>query len=604
VKRLITALLVFSAAAGAATELAVKKTGKSLEIRAKVDAAGDVELRLHSFRNGRISSFREVSPLDPHPRTEWPADRETWYPVVDVELEPGMEGVAMFDPAARSMYAVNGMFYREMKPLGSRVAIPRERLEPWENSLFVETAAARLASFYLRKRIPAASGEIRHVLRLLSEDWSGSVSLHAVDAAGETRELQNARVSGAAPGPEMFFGGEGIEQQRLIRSLAATVDYTLRSQNRDPHSPTRGGLFLFYDLDASVYRSSHWIWGWGPSVKLLLDTAHIPAVASRFGAGGLRRAADEIGKASLRFEIGQKGHPVQGIPVSRWDRSIVFDHGHKEAVTPSDANFLSGWAWVPLYEATKNRAYLDAAIRLAAATDHLSRQFDLIPQNYWRDTETWSNFTLDESGFGAEGLAELYRVTGREEYRELGRRYIEQHLAKLHREDGLWDRMWLRNEGRPAPTLRNTRAAGWAAEGLMASHRMTGDGKYLDLAKRMAEHLMQSQNREGYWTFHFPQPKEEVGIAAKGTALWALLFYRLYDATRDERHLKAARKALQWLMANQYAGPDPEANGSVYDRNQNSAVGYRPWFRVSCTYGSAFFGLAVLEEIRVQRARY
>jgi hypothetical protein len=53
-------------------------------------------------------------------------------------------------------------------------------------------------------------------------------------------------------------------------------------------------------------------------------------------------------------------------------------------------------------------------------------------------------------------------------------------------------------------------------------------------------------------------------------------------------------------MANQYTGPDPDAAGSVWDRNNNSAVGYRPWFRVSCTYGSAFFGLAVLEELRLQ----
>jgi uncharacterized protein YyaL (SSP411 family) len=137
-------------------------------------------------------------------------------------------------------------------------------------------------------------------------------------------------------------------------------------------------------------------------------------------------------------------------------------------------------------------------------------------------------------------------------------------------------------------------------EGLLAAHRMMPDGRYLEPAKRMADSLLRGQAPEGYWAYNFARGKDEVGIAQKGTALWSLLFYRLYAATGDPKHLEAARKALAGLLANQYAGPDAEAKGSVYESTPGSAVGYRPWFRVSCTYGSAFFGLAVLEELRLQ----
>ena len=241
--------------------------------------------------------------------------------------------------------------------------------------------------------------------------------------------------------------------------------------------------------------------------------------------------------------------------------------------------------------------------RDAADADRLSRQFGLIPQNYWPDEGGWSDFTLDESGFGTQGLAELYRITGDAAYRETSRRYIEAHLQRLGRPDGLWNRSWLRGKAAAMPTVFNTRAAGWAMEGLLASHRMMPDGRYLDKARRMAEHLVRAQDAAGCWNFNFTQPREEVGIAAKGTALWSLLMYRLYDATGDRRHLDSARRALAWLVANQYTGPDVDAIGSVFDRNNNSGVGYRPWFRVSCTYGSAFFGLAGLEELRLQGAQ-
>jgi len=91
-------------------------------------------------------------------------------------------------------------------------------------------------------------------------------------------------------------------------------------------------------------------------------------------------------------------------------------------------------------------------------------------------------------------------------------------------------------------------------------------------------------------------------MADKGTPLWSLLFYRLYDATCKAEHLQAARRSLQWCIDNQYVGEDPEARGSIIGVNVSSGVAYGRWFRLSCSYGSAFFGLAAMEELRGSKA--
>ena len=86
--------------------------------------------------------------------------------------------------------------------------------------------------------------------------------------------------------------------------------YLLRTGNQDPASPTSGGLYLFYDLDAATYRSSYWVWGAGPAVKALLEAEKIPAIAARYGKGVLTQRADQIGRSSLALRILDPKHPA------------------------------------------------------------------------------------------------------------------------------------------------------------------------------------------------------------------------------------------------------------------------------------------------------
>jgi rhamnogalacturonyl hydrolase YesR len=596
--RTIAILLALPGAMPAA-EVTSVRIGDSLAIRGRVPTGlVEVELRIESSRNAKISTISDVSPLAPPSQAKPPegaGKRNIFYPVVDVAVQPGLEGILEFT-AAPARCLVNENFFKQPVACGRETIIPSGRVAEWENTVLVEPGDVSIARFYLRLRLPVIHGSVSHQVALLSRQWSGRVSVHA-----QGRELACAEVAPASA-PAIAAGPGGLlDAARLRESIAETAAYLVRAQNRDALSPTVGGLYLFYDLDAATYRSNYWIWGWGPAVRALLEADRIPEVASRFAPGQLRRVADEIGRASLRFMVEDERHPARGVPVSRWNRSLTFASGFEERVSVADAQFLAGWAWIPLYRATGNRAYLDAAKTLAAATGRLLNEFnDVIPQDYYEEPKQWSEHILDESGFGTEGLAELFEVTGDAAYRDIARTYMNRVRGKLERPDGLWERGWNRVSG-IMPATHTTRGMGWAMEGLLAAHRAAPADGYLDRASRMAEHLMRWQHPDGSWSFFADKPVSEVGVGEKATALWSLLFYRLHAQTGDPRHLEAARRALGWCVANQYRGPDPEARGGLVGVNPQSAVGYRHWFRVACAYTSGFFGMAAVEELKLKR---
>lgn len=581
---------------GASLTLAVR--GGTLEISGRVPASlTEAELRIESDRNARMSKISDVSPLTPKQFPVPPAPaavREIYYPVVDVALQPGMEGVLVFSATLRVAF-INQHFYKSTPAPSLVMKVPGDHLSFWENAVCVEPADVALQGFHLRLTVPVIHGGVHRQIELLSAQWSGRVTLHGRNGE-QLAEASIATAATPAPAPP----GDPLSPARLRAAVAESAAYVLRSQERNPGSPVYGGLNLFYDVDAATYRSNYWIWGWGPAVSLLLDAGQVPEIAARFAPGQLGNAATQIGRASLRFMVEEPAHPSRGVTVSRWNRNLSFASGFEERISVADAQFLAGWAWLPLYRATGDKAFLAAATTLAEATDRLSREQEVIPQDYYEEQNKFSDHILDESGFGMLGLAELYMTTKGDRHREIGRKYFESVRTKLQRPDGLWHRGWNRLTG-VMPAIYVTRGMGWAMEGLLAAHLAMPNDGYLKRATEMAEHLMRWQHPDGSWSFNADKPVAEVGVGEKATALWSLLFYKLHAQTGDPRHLAAARQALRWCVENQYFGPDPEARGAIICVSPASAVGYRAWFRVTCTYTSAFFGLAALEELK--RAR-
>jgi hypothetical protein len=75
----------------------------------------------------------------------------------------------------------------------------------------------------------------------------------------------------------------------------------------------------------------------------------------------------------------------------------------------------------------------------------------------------------------------------------------------------------------------------------------------------------------------------------------------LYKETRDPAALDSATRALKWCILSQYTGSDFHAYGGIVSRSAESGITYRSWFDMCCQYTSAFFGLALIEEIELGR---
>lgn len=594
--------------------LTAVKNGKALQIVATLAAGERFEIRLHSDRNRSISKMSDVSPNIPEGSPEKQVGRsdnrrEMWFPVVDIEPEHDMEAVSVLSPSAETEYRWNTHLHsgREGESSLSGEVIARARsVEWWENSLVIDGSTTTLASFFLR--VPARAnpaGEYIRTIQLLTHDWHGDVSLWSSHPASP-RQLAVVPVREPSPRtataasdrlPEKGRKREGaLSLAWLSQSLRDTVSYVLRSRNGRLESPTLDGLFLFYDLDARSFRCSHWVWTWGPAIKLLLEAADHGAIEALDTFSPARR----IGEASLRFQ--SREGPLQGIASAWLEPTLASSSGYREKYSLADTSLLAGMGWIPLFEATGDVRFLDAAELLVKAIDKHLEQSTILPQDYLVDSRCWSPATLDEATFGLEGVAELYRITGSEQCRSIGWRYLDPIAARLTRPDGLWNRGWRWEDGSIIPSRFGTKDAAWVAMGLLAAHRMDLAGKYLAGAEQIAAHLLEEQEDIGAWAIFFNRPSAEVGFDEKGTGIWAFVLYRLFQLTSDERYLKSARRALRWCLEQQYAGHDVDAHGGIVGCSARSGIMYRRWFRLSCTYTSAFVGLATLAELRLQSA--
>ena len=114
------------------------------------------------------------------------------------------------------------------------------------------------------------------------------------------------------------------------------------------------------------------------------------------------------------FDFSCRTHPASGLITVRWNTRVDTERGFQQYLSPADTHFLVGWGWIPLYEKTGDRVFLEAAKLTAEAESRLVDEFGIPPMDYIEDDQAWKNFTLDEAGFTPEGLAEVYRVTGDE----------------------------------------------------------------------------------------------------------------------------------------------------------------------------------------------
>lgn len=586
-------------------KLKLTKQGKQIIVDAHIPRGiTEFELQIESDRNNSVSSAREISSINAVPQeseSEFQlSSLDIRYPVVDIILETGMDGICVFEEEPRGDYVFGGPFFRESLSLKKQIVLPAHKLEYWENSLMLDYTEPKIEKVYLRKIYPVILRDFKHTINLLSEDWSGKISIAAV-MDNDLVELASARIEGSPVIPNEAknveqMKGSGINRPRLIAALDLLIQDGLRRQNNNPNSPMYGNLYAFYDLEAKLYRTNYWNWAGTQYVKMVLDAIKLPEIQELYNTTELIEAVDKIGRNVLKYQLMEEGHPSRGSFMVIWSRRF---NSYTKWIGTSDSGVMVRWALIPLFQATGDSTYLEASKYWCLQKETMLDTFDVLPHYYRYDEDRFNERILDETGWDPEGHAALYEVTGDDIYRKIGKEFMDKHMKAFQREDGLWHRAYDWTTQKHIETIKMTRGMGWAMEGLLAMNRMYPDTIYLDYAIKMAKFLQKGQNEDGSWSFIFDEDPKESGISEKGTAHWSFLFYQLYEATGEGEYLKTARKALTWCLENQYTGPDIEAIGGLVGSTPASMVGIRSYFPASCAYTTGFFGLAILEEIKI-----
>lgn len=567
----------------------------------------EIELKIESNRNENISRLSDISPNNPENKMSLMATHNSrntdfWYPIVDIELENGMEGVCIFNKNPRGSIYLGTPYYRTAQSLKEEIIIPGNKLDYWENSLFVVPKIGNnLEKFYLRNTYPVILRDFHHVFNLLSDDWEGTISIVANTEKGEKVIAKESVTS-----PDKFqwnmkienLKGTGITKERLLIALEAAIKDGMRRQNTNKSSPMYNSIHTFYDMDARTYRTAYWPWGGGPIVKMILDALKIPEMKDKLDSTRLMDAMNGYGKMYLQYQVKENNHPANGSFLVIWTGRGKKPDGFTKWIGTADSGVMIRWVIIPLFKATSDSSYLKSAILWSKGKERLLDSMEIVPHRFLYDENVFDSYIADETGWDPEGHAALYEVTGNDLHRQIGKDFMDKHIAKFGTKTGLWHHHYNFKTGITSEPSYVTRHTGWVMEGLLAMNRMYPNSEYLDYARNIAEYLIDSQLENGSWSFIF-KSLDESEISEKGTAFWSMLFYQLYDATGDKKYLDVARKALIWCLDNQYPGPDPEGIGGIFGMTRQSGVSYRPWYNLSCAYTTGFFGLAILSELKL-----
>lgn len=465
--------------------------------------------------------------------------------------------------------------------------IPASALQRWENTVYVRGSNLAVRDVFFAVDIGADHEKYAFDLCPMHRPWKGRIELVGPKGLIADEPVAYTRDTPFAESVSIGDANQGPPSS-LPEKLRAAVCAVLDSRVTDPASPFTGGFHLIYDRHMRSYRLPHWIWAWGPAVKLLLDA--VPYLDPSEGQG-LLDAASVAGQTSLDFFIDDPDHIAHDISTVRWYSALGTPSGSIQYASLADSLFLAGWGWIPLYHATGDDRYLEASTRLARKAECLLNEYRIPPQDYVFECDKWTPHTLDESGFAMAGFEGLYRATKAPWVREVGTRFIDRHLETMLAAGPFWHRIYRRGEARGFGDP-DVKGHAWIMDAYLSAHGLTGDQRYLDLAIQLANLTLCCQADDGAWAIRYEVPGPDDPRDDKASAIWAYQLLRLFRLTGDGRYAVSARRALAWCDSVLEYNPSDQGYGSMVNHKSMANVGARD---LAVLYSTTYYGLAVLE---------
>jgi len=299
-----------------------------------------------------------------------------------------------------------------------------------------------------------------------------------------------------------------------------------------------------------------------------------------------RTAADLVARERPGFPHITRNHQWQETPEGVWTGGfwagllwLAYEHNGKQATLEHarryterllpraqdlhnhDLGFMFFPSAIKGWQLTGNQGYYDGAL---AAAQHLGRQFNekggFIPGWGFFGGADWSGSVLVDTLMNLPLLVWAVQRGADEKLMDVVRRHVATALEHQLRPDGSVFHMFRFDPatGKPAggdtyqglgPDSSWARGQAWAMTGLAILAKMTGEVRYRQASERVAAYFLSRLPPDGIppWDFaanglHEPRDSSASAIASYG-------FQKLYEVTRDPRHLHTAAVLLEALSA-------------------------------------------------------
>lgn len=261
---------------------------------------------------------------------------------------------------------------------------------------------------------------------------------------------------------------------------------------------------------------------------------------------------------------------ARAIRAADWELGIQRENGGFEGCYEGDNQpaviFNSGQVLRGLirsFQETRDQRYFDAAMKAAR---WIAKSQD--PDGSWTSAN-YKGMKRVYDTYVAAPLAEFGKMSQREEFIEAARRNAE--FALQHQHDngwfGLCDNTLHNNEAPITHTICYT------TDGLFETGELLAEPRYIEAAQITADRLLHLfETQPLFWGRFDAAWKPRVKFACvTGTAQLGIVLMRFFNRTGDARYLKAALKAVDFLVYIQ------ELNAVGKDRNGGLSGSYPIW---------------------------
>jgi rhamnogalacturonyl hydrolase YesR len=320
--------------------------------------------------------------------------------------------------------------------------------------------------------------------------------------------------------------GRASPPQDREAHLGAAVDWLKRAQAATPD----GGVSYGYSIRG----------GWRPSYR---ETSGYIAV-TLFDLAKQRQDSESAALArtvsNWLCEVQEPDGSIAN-PQYRPHQGIVFDTGQ----------VLLGY--VRAHRETGESRFRDAAVRAASwLADHIDED------GAWRrNTHLETPHTYNTRV--AWSMLECHQIASDPAIEAAARKNLDWALGQER--DGYFRNCAFTPEAAPF-----THTIAYAIRGFLESARLLGDARYEEVAVRAADALLEHVREDGW----IPGQIDEDGRSAAryccltGNCQLAIIWFKLYQSTRSERYLDAAKRSLGFVMEHQdLTTSNPALRGAI-----------------------------------------